>query len=118
VLNDAQILTDGRRTDLLVVTDNEHGLAQVQCDQSHHVALTGFINDDNVETGSMRVKVFDHARKRHDPDGNGPTAFAHFPCRFRTQKGDADSVTLADATNGVEPADKRLALRRGGAARL
>src|SRR5260370_11240018 len=118
VLNYAQILTDGRRADLLVVADNKHRLAQVQGDQRHHVALAGFIDDDNVETGGVRVKVFDHARKRHDPDGNGATTLAHFSGRFGAQERNANSMPFADATDGVKPADERLALPRGGAVRL
>src|SRR4029077_9968378 len=78
VLDYAQILADSRRADLLVVADDEDGLPQVQRDQRHYVALAGFVDDDNVETRGAWVKVFDHAGKRHDPDGNGPAALAHF----------------------------------------
>ena len=101
-----------------MVADNEHRLAQVQGDQRHHVALAGFIDDDDIEARGARVKVFDHSRKRHDPYGDGPAAFAHFSRRLGTQKRNADSVTLADAANGVEPADESLALPRRGTARL
>src|SRR5258708_1725517 len=118
VLNHAQILADRRRADLLVVADDEDRFAQVQRDQRHHVALAGFIDDDNVEPRGARVKVFDHAGKRHHPYGDGPTALAHFSGCFSAQKGNADSVTFADATYGVQPADERLALTRRGAARL
>ena len=65
-----------------------------------------------------RVEVFDHARKWHDPDGNGSAALAHFSGRFGAQKRNADSVTFADATDGVEPTDERLALARRRAACL
>src|SRR5580704_2447505 len=56
VLNDAQILADGRRADLLMVADDEHRLAQVQGDQRHHVALAGFVDDYDVEARGARVK--------------------------------------------------------------
>src|SRR5580692_124411 len=118
VLNNAQILADSRRADLLVVADHEHRLAQVQGDQRHHVALAGFIDDDDIEARVARVKVFDHSRKRHDPHGYGPAAFAHFSRRLGTQKRNADPMPLTDATNGVEPADESLALPRRGTARL
>src|SRR4029077_17550291 len=97
VLDHAQILADGRRADLLVVADDEHRFAQVQGDQGHYVALAGFVDDDNVETTSGAVKGFDHAGKRHDPGGNCAAAVAHFSGRFGAQKGNANSVTFADA---------------------
>src|SRR5262249_4463565 len=49
ILNCAEILADSGRAYLLMVADDENCLAQIECDQSHHVALTGFVNDDNVE---------------------------------------------------------------------
>src|SRR5260370_3644814 len=118
VLDHAQILPDRRWAYLLVVADDKHGLAQVQSHQRHHVTLAGFIDDDNVEARSARIKIFHHARKRHDPNGNRPAALAHLSSRFGAQKGNTDSVPFADATNGVEPAHKRLALSTHVAAPL
>src|SRR4029077_6291359 len=109
---------DGRGADLLMVADDEDSLTKVQGDQRHNVALAGFIDDDNVEASGAWIEVLYHARKRHDPDGNGPAALAHFSCRFGAQKGNPDAVTFADTTAGVEPADERLTLSRRGAARL
>src|SRR5258708_31033895 len=72
VLNHAQILADGRGADLLVVADNEDRLAQVQGDQRHHVALAGFVDDDNVEARGARVKVFDHEGSGMTQTGTAP----------------------------------------------
>src|SRR5262249_7163076 len=115
VLNHTQILADSRRTNLFVVADDEHGLAQIQGDKGHHIALAGFIDDDNVKTSSAGVEVFHHARERHDPDGDSATARAHFPGSFGAQEGNSYAVTFANATDGIEPADERLTLFCGGA---
>src|SRR5258707_15498972 len=37
ILNDAKILTDGGRTHLLVIADNQHGLAEIERHQGHYV---------------------------------------------------------------------------------
>src|SRR5215475_10121300 len=37
VLNCAQVLANGGRTDLFMVADDEDGLAQIQGDKSHHI---------------------------------------------------------------------------------
>jgi len=41
---------------LLVVADNENCFAQIQRHQSHHVALAGLVNDDNIEARSRGSK--------------------------------------------------------------
>src|SRR6266481_83085 len=115
VLNDAEILANGRRTDLFMVTDNEHGLAQVQRNEGHDVTLAGFIDDDNIEASCARIKIFDNARQWHNPNGNGAAALAHLASGFGAKQGDADAVAFADAADGVEPADECLALARRGA---
>src|SRR5258708_7162001 len=116
VLDDGEILADGGRADLLVVADDEDGFAEIESDQGHNVALAGFVNDDHVEARGARVEVFDDARERHDPDGNGTAAFGHFPGGFSAKKSNADAVTFADAANGVQPADESLTLAGGSTA--
>src|SRR5436853_158722 len=110
VLDDAQILADGRGADLFMVSNDEHGLSKIESDERHDIALAGLVNDDHVETGGARIEVFDHAGKRHYPDGNGAAAFGHFPGGFGTQVRNANAVPFADAPNGVQPSDERLAL--------
>ncbi len=61
VLDDAEVLADGGRADLLVVADDEDGLAEIESDESHDVALAGFVNDDHVEASGPRIKIFDNA---------------------------------------------------------
>src|SRR4029077_14904297 len=41
ILNDAQVLADGGRTDLLVVADHKHSFSQIERDESHDVPLAG-----------------------------------------------------------------------------
>src|SRR6266849_3239447 len=59
VLDDAEILADGGRADLLVVADDEDSLAEIESHESHDVALAGFVNDDHVEASGARIKIFD-----------------------------------------------------------
>jgi len=118
VLNDAQVLTDRGGADLFVVADNEDGFSQVERDESHDIALAGFVDDDYVKAGDARVEIFNDAGKRHHPDGNGAAAFGHFSGCFGTQERNANAVAFADAANGVQPADQRLALAGGGAVGL
>src|SRR5712692_3026717 len=61
VLDDAEILADSGRADLLVVSNDENSFPEIESDQGHDVALTGFVNDDHVEPSGARVEVFDHA---------------------------------------------------------
>ena len=61
VLDDAKILTDGGRADLLVVSNDEDGFSEIESDEGHNVALAGFVNDDDVEASGARVEIFDHA---------------------------------------------------------
>jgi len=118
VLDHAQILPNGRGADLLVVADNENGSAKVKRDQRHHVALAGFIDDHYVEARGPGIEVFNHPRKWHDPYGNGSATLSHLPGRFRAQKRDADSMTLPNTADRVEPADQRLPLSHRGSAGL
>ena len=118
VLDDAKILADGGRADLLVIADDEDGFPEIESDQGHDVALAGFVNDDDVESRGARIEVFDHAGQRHDPYGNGAAAFGHFPGGFGAQESYADAVTFADTANGVQPPDQRLALTGRSAAGL
>src|SRR5712664_422403 len=118
VLDDAEILADGGRADLLVVSHDEDGFSEIESDEGHDVALAGFVDDDHVETSGARVEIFDHAGKRHHPDRNGAAAFGHFPGGFSTQERNANAVAFADAANGVQPSDERLALAGGSAAGL
>src|SRR5260370_23241072 len=117
-LDDAEILTYRGRADLFVVSHGEDGFSKIDSDESHGVALAGFINDDDVEASGARVEVLDHAGKRHYTDGNGAAAFGHCPGGFGTQERNADAVAFADAANGVQPSDKRLTLPGGSAASL
>src|SRR5260370_977606 len=64
------------------------------------------------------TEIVDHARKRHHPDGNGAAAFRHFPGGFSAEERNAYAVSFADAANGVQPSDQRLALAGGSAAGL
>src|SRR5882672_7226556 len=118
ILNDAQILTDGGGAYLLVVADNEDGFSQIERDESHDIALAGFVDDDDVKARDARVEIFNDAGKRHHPDGNGAAAFGHFSGRFGTQERNTNAVAFADAANGVQPADQRLPLSGGGAVGL
>src|SRR3989442_13083051 len=116
VLDDAKILADGGRADLLVIADDEDGFPEIESDQGHDVALAGFVNDDDVESRGARIEVFDHAGQRHDPYGNGTAAFGHFPGCFGAQEINTDAVALADTANGVQPPDQRLAVTGRSAA--
>src|SRR5258708_37997775 len=60
VLDNAEILADGRGTDLFMVSDHEYGLAQVQRDEGHDVTLAGFIDDDDIKASCTRIKIFDN----------------------------------------------------------
>src|SRR2546430_795952 len=115
ILDDAEILADGGGADLLVVSNDEDGFSEIQSDEGHDVALACFVDDDDVKAGGARVKIFDHAGKRHYPDGNGATAFGHFPGGFGAEERNADAVPFADAANGVQPSDQRLTLAGGSA---
>src|SRR6266446_1854787 len=75
VLNDAQILTDGGGAYLLVVTDDQDGFSQIERDESHDIALAGFVDDDNIEASDTRVEIFNDAGQRHHPNGNRAAAF-------------------------------------------
>src|SRR5207245_1174725 len=101
---------NGRGTDLFMVSDDEHSLAQIERDESHDVTLAGFIDDDDVEASCPRIKIFDNARERHNPNGNGAAALAHLASGFGAKQRDADAVTFSDAADRVKPADERLAL--------
>src|SRR2546428_9419967 len=116
ILNDAEILADGGGAHLFVVADDEHGLAKVERDERHHIALAGLVDDDHIEARDARVEIFDHARDRHNPDRHGTAALGHFPGGFRAQQGNTNAVAFADPANGVEPADQRLALAGRSAA--
>src|SRR5215471_1147515 len=70
VLNDAEVLANSGRADLLMVADDEDGFAKVKSDEGHDVALAGFVDDDDVEAREARIEIFDHAGERHDPHGN------------------------------------------------
>ena len=118
VLDYAKILADSGRADLLVIADDEDGFAEIQSDESHHVALAGFVDDDHIESRDSRVKIFDDTRKRHDPNGDSAAALAHFSCGFIAQERNADAVAFADAANGIKPADERLTLTGRGTTRL
>src|SRR5713101_6486296 len=118
VLDDAEILADGGRADLLVIADDEDGFSEIEGDESHDVALAGFVNDDDVESSGARVEVFDYAGKRHHPDGDGAATFGHFPGRFGTQERNSNAVAFADAANRVQPSDQRLTLAGRSAACL
>src|SRR5690242_13641939 len=118
ILNDAEILTDCRRADLFVVTDDEDSLAKIKSGERHDVALAGFVNDDNVEARVAGIEIFHHARERHDPDRNGAATLGHFSGRLRAQQANANPVALADSSDGVEPSDKGLALVGRSAASL
>src|SRR5215472_7696464 len=118
VLNDAQVLADGGGADLFVVADDKHGFAEIERDEGHDVALAGLVNNDHVKTRGMRIKIFHNARERHDPDGNSAAAFGHFASGLGAQQSDAHAVAFANAANGIEPADERLALTRRSAVSL
>src|SRR5260370_28592871 len=57
VLDDAEILDDGGRADLLVVANDENGFSEIESDQGHDVALAGFVNNDDVEACGARIEV-------------------------------------------------------------
>jgi len=59
VLDDAEVLADGGRADLLVVAYNKDGFPEIKRDESHHVALAGFVNDDDVKASDARVEILD-----------------------------------------------------------
>jgi len=54
--------------DLLVVTDDENSLAEVERYERHDVTLTRFIDDDNVEARGTRIEILDHSGKWHHPN--------------------------------------------------
>ena len=54
-------------------------------------------------------------RQRHDPHRHSAPALPHLFCGFRPQHRHTNARALADSADGVEPADQRLALPRGGA---
>ena len=78
ILDDAKLLTHCGRANLLVVADDEYGLAEIQRNQRHDVALAGFVDDDHVEASDARVEILDHPGKRHHPHGDGAAALRHF----------------------------------------
>src|SRR5258707_14718665 len=74
VLDDAEVLADRGRADLFVVSNDEEGFSEIKSDESHDVALAGFVDNDHVEARGPRVQGLDNAGKRHHPDGHGAAA--------------------------------------------
>src|SRR4029077_13217725 len=90
----------------------------VKCNQSHDVALTGFIDNDHVKTRLSWIKVFDHSGEGHDPDRDGAPTLRHLMSRLHAQTRRTKTCALADLPYGVEPADERLPLGKRGSPRL
>src|SRR5438309_1007370 len=61
ILDDAEILADSGRADLLVISNNEDRFSKIESHQGHDVALAGFVDDDHIETSGARVEILDHA---------------------------------------------------------
>ena len=114
ILNDGGLLSDRGRADLFVVADHNHAVTQVKRNQGHYVALAGFIDNDYIKTRLSGIKVLDHPGEGHDPDRDGTPALGHFMGRLRTQARGTYTGALADLPYGVEPADERLPLGKGG----
>ena len=117
-MNDAKILADGGGADLFVVADDENGFAKVERYERHDVALTGLVDDDDIETCETRIEILDDTRQRHNPNRNSAAALGHFSGGFRAQERNANTVTLADPADGVEPANERLTLAGRSSASL
>jgi len=60
VLDDAEILADSGRADLLVISNNKDRFSKIESHQGHDIALAGFVDDDHVETSGARVEILDH----------------------------------------------------------
>src|SRR5215468_1042184 len=112
ILNYRGFLTNRGGADLLVIADDNNVATKVKCDQSHDVALTGFINNDCVKACLPRIEVLDHSREGHDPDRNGTPALGHFTGRLGTQTWSTYAGALTDFAYGIEPTDERLPLRK------
>src|ERR1700677_410184 len=80
ILNNSDFLTNRRGTYLFMVSDDDDFLAQVERDECHNVALTGFVDDDNIESRFTGIKIFDDAGERHNPNGHRPAAIRHLLC--------------------------------------
>src|ERR1700756_2611580 len=118
VLNYSSFLSDRGRADLFMVADNNDVVTQVKCNESHDIALTGFIDNDDIKTRLSWIKVLDHSRERHHPDRNGAPTLRHLIGRLHTQTRRSYTCALADLPYGVEPADERLPLGKRGSPRL
>src|SRR6266436_6592985 len=110
ILNYSDFLSDRGRADLFMVSDDNDVMTQVKCNESHDVALTGFIDNDHIKTRLSWIKVLDHSGEGHDPDRNGAPTLRHFMGRLHAQTRRTKTCALADLPYGVEPADERLPL--------
>jgi hypothetical protein len=61
-LNFRDILTNRKRTDLLVIADYDGLLCHIESQEPHYVALTRLVNDNHVEPRHTRIKGFGNAR--------------------------------------------------------
>src|SRR5579864_985713 len=101
-----------------MVSDNNDVMTQVKCDESHDVALTGFIDNDDIKTRFSWIKVLDHSGEGHDPDWHGAPTLRHLMGRLHAQTRRTKTGALADLPDGVEPADERLPLGKRSSPRL
>ena len=118
ILNYGGFLSHRGWADLFMVSDNNDVVTQVKCNESHHVALTGFIDNHYIKARFPWIKVLDHSGEGHDPDRNGAPTLRHFVCRLHTQPRRTYTCALADLPYGVEPADERLPLGKRSSSRL
>lgn len=47
---------------------------------SSRTIATGILNNHDVEACASRIKIFNHSRQRHHPNGHGTAAFPHLFC--------------------------------------
>src|SRR5579864_1531227 len=118
ILNYGGFLSHRGRADLFMVPDNNDVVTQVKCNQSHHVALTGFIDNHYIKARLSWMKVLDHSGEGHDPDRNGAPTLRHLMCRLHTQTRRTYTCALADLPYSVEPPDERLPLGKRSSPRL
>ena len=103
-------LAHGIRAHLLVITDDDDFLAEREGHESHHVALAGLVDDDDVEACGSDVEGLDHPRERHDPDRHRGAALHQSALGLLLETRNVLSGALTDLLVESEPAVEGLLL--------
>jgi hypothetical protein len=110
LLNGDIVLPYGIRTDLFGVAHHQDLLTEIKGNEGHDVALACFIDDHDIESGFMRIKIFYDAGERHDPNRYRGASEFHLPPGLRHEARGSLAGALPDFLHGEEPTNKCLSL--------